>query len=36
VKARRPWLAGLRGTLVAAPLALFLLLEAEALLSFFR
>lgn len=36
VKARRPWLTGLRGTLVAAPLALFLLLEAEALLSFFR
>lgn len=36
VKARHPWLAGLRGTLVAAPLALFLLLEAEVLLSFFR
>ena len=33
---KRPWLAGLRGTVLSIPLALALLLEAEAFLSFFR
>lgn len=36
VKAKRPWLAGLRGNLAAFPLAIALVLEAEAILSFFR
>jgi hypothetical protein len=36
VKAKRPWLAGLRGNLAAFPLAVALVLEAEAVLSFFR
>jgi hypothetical protein len=36
VKASRPWLAGLWGSALAVPLVVALLLESEALLSFFR
>lgn len=36
VKAKRPWLAGLWGSALGLPLVLALLLESEALLSFFR
>lgn len=36
VKAKRPWLSGMRGNIAAFPLAIFLVLEAEAVLSFFR
>ncbi|MFZ5439700.1 MAG: hypothetical protein ACOZQL_06810 [Myxococcota bacterium] len=36
VRAARPWLAGLWGSGLAVPLVLALLLESEALLSFFR
>lgn len=36
IKAKHPWMAGLWGSVLSFPLALALLLEAEALLSFFR
>lgn len=35
-KSPRPWLEGLRGTVLSLPLALALVLEAESFLSFFR
>jgi hypothetical protein len=36
LESKHPWMAGMWGSVLAFPLALALLLEAEALLSFFR
>lgn len=36
IASKHPWMAGLWGSVLSFPLALALLLEAEALLSFFR